>query len=84
MPREGKPEQLQHLHSDDGLCFSLFSSPFPFLVLLIGAAGLLTLVAKMRVYNILHIAQRQVEHMGSPKVNISQRMSVKLLSSQNF
>ena len=59
--------------------FLCFLPLFPFLVLLIGAAGLLTLVAKMRVYNILHIAQRQVEHMGSPEVDISQWMSVKLL-----
>ena len=70
MPREGKPEQLQHLHSDFFLCFLPL---FPFLVLLIGAGGLLTLVAEMRVYNILHIAQRQMEHMGSQWMSVDFR-----------
>ena len=79
MPREGKPEQLQHLHSDDGLCFSLFSSPFSLSCLTYWRLAYLMFVAEMRVYNILHIAQRQVEHMGSPEVDISQWMSVKLL-----
>ena len=84
MPREGKPEQLQHFYAVMTVCvFLFFSSPFfPFLSNLLAGLACLRCGCRDEGLCTLH-AQRQVEHMGSLEVDIiSQWMSVDCRQSE--